>query len=147
VYANGISVSPNGQSVWVASPTGRKLHVFERKEDDGLRARDTIETPLMCDNINFEASTGAVYCAGHQNALQFLAHVKDENSISASMVIKVTNNTNQDAFYGKKFNVDVVLADSGKLISGATAVVPSKKHKKMLVSGLFGNGILVCPFK
>jgi hypothetical protein len=47
-------------------------------------------------------------------------------------------------FYGKKFNVDTMIADDGNIYSGATAGIPVKKLNRLYLSGPLSKGIFVC---
>ncbi|KAI8903511.1 hypothetical protein EDD86DRAFT_195784 [Gorgonomyces haynaldii] len=143
IYANGIYTSADKQSVWVVSATGRKIHVYERKENNQLRPRDTIDLPFLCDNINLDFESGAFYCAGVQKALSFKSHVKDANMLCPSHALKITNNTDHDNYFGKKALFLNLVQKDGTQMSAASVAVPTKD--KVIVSGIFTDGIVVCP--
>lgn len=65
---------------------------------------DKVDVGFGIDNISIEPTTGAIYGTGLTNAIKFLkvAHSESSNSTSPTIVKKITINSGQDQFYGKK---------------------------------------------
>jgi arylesterase/paraoxonase len=62
------------------------------------------------------------------------------------MVVKVTNNTDADKFYGKKFKIQRVFENDGKLISGPSAIAIHDASNQALITGVYDKSI-VCQIK
>jgi arylesterase / paraoxonase len=144
VYPNGILLSPSKEQVYVALTTNRQLQVYERKDSDGLRLIDTIDAKLGLDNIGVDTETGAVYLAGHPQMLitKQALHDPTRNTIAPSKVVKITNNTAHDQFYGKKYLVESVWADDGSGLSLSSQALVAEG--KTIISGIFSRGVMVC---
>ncbi|KAJ1344755.1 hypothetical protein BSLG_000276 [Batrachochytrium salamandrivorans] len=131
-YPNGIAVSKNLELVYVSSTSSAEILVFKRRPVSGsLRLVDQIKLPAIPDNISVDSETGALYVAAISGCIQFLYHVEDHSVAVPGMVLKISPNENTDKFYGKKFNVDVVMEWDGALISGATCATYDHSTSKM----------------
>lgn len=75
-YANGIAISVDQSTVFVAETTGSYVAAFQRKENNNLRYVETLEMPMLVDNLFIEQKTGDLYAAGAVNVLQAKAHIK-----------------------------------------------------------------------
>jgi len=54
-YANGINISPDRQTVYVAATVGKKIYVYDRDRNAGdLTLRRTIDTGTGVDNIEID---------------------------------------------------------------------------------------------
>ncbi len=62
--------------------------------------------------------------------------------MAPSKVVKVTNNTAGDVFFGKKFKTERVFADDGHLVSGSTIAIVA--NGKSFISGLFDDHMVIC---
>ena len=96
VYPNGIALSPNFEHVYLVSTTNRKLQIYERKSNDGLKLLDTIDVGLLGDNIGVDHATGAIYLAGHSHGLMLEGAAHDLSKRSPTKLVKITNNTGED---------------------------------------------------
>lgn len=61
-----------------------------------------------------------------------------------SLVVKIENNTAQNIYYGKKYQVTPVWGDDGTLLSSSTITLVSQAAKKSLIGGIFTKGVLIC---
>ncbi|KAH6575264.1 hypothetical protein BASA50_006887 [Batrachochytrium salamandrivorans] len=144
-YPNGIAVSKNLELVYVSSTSSAEILVFKRRPVSGsLRLVDQIKLPAIPDNISVDSETGALYVAAISGCIQFLYHVEDHSVAVPGMVLKISPNENTDKFYGKKFNVDVVMEWDGALISGATCATYDHSTSKMVIGSLYSGGVVVC---
>lgn len=144
VYPNGIYLSPTQEQIYVTLTTNRLLKIYERKDSGGLRLIDTIDAKVGLDNIGVDEETGAIYLAGHPQMLLTDKALRDPtgNTLAPSKVVKITNNTGQDQFYGKKYVVETVWADDGSTLSTASQCVVA--GEKTVISGIFSRGVVVC---
>ena len=139
------------------------MHKFQIKEDGGLRRTDKIPVNSMADNLSVDQE-GNVYVAGHPKGITFLMEKDKVNPVSPSIVEKIrlnipkksleseegdvermeTGGKISDAFLGKKFNVETVYADDGKILSTSSVAMVDTELKKSLISGLSIMGVLFC---
>lgn len=147
VYPNGIAQSNN--KIYVVSASNRELLIYKRKENDNLKLTDVVDIVIgfnkgiLGDNIGVDPISGAIYVTGAQKIIPLMKHV-EKGTDSPSIVVKITNNTAKDLFYGKKYHVQVVYADDGSSLSGATITAIDPVSQKSISSGIFTTGILVC---
>ncbi|KAI8824475.1 uncharacterized protein EV422DRAFT_565164 [Fimicolochytrium jonesii] len=139
--ANGITTSADQKHVYVVDTMAAIVNVYERRHNNGLRLRDTIEVPVLGDNVAVDGSTGAIYVSG---VIDIMGCLKDipMKSPCLSGVVKVTNNTGSDQLYGKKFNADVVHTEFDRVVPAGIAAV-DHHLKKSFVAGWHG-GVVVC---
>lgn len=102
----------------------------------------------MPDQIAVDAY-GDMYVTGLQHALKWQAFVENAKNKSPFLTVKVSINTNEDKFYGKKvlkvncqFNNKTVVGDDGNAYNGATCGIPFKD--KLYIAGPLSEGVLVC---
>eukprot|EP00088_Acartia_fossae_P071842 TRINITY_DN995_c0_g1_i3.p1 TRINITY_DN995_c0_g1~~TRINITY_DN995_c0_g1_i3.p1 ORF type:complete len:380 (-),score=72.39 TRINITY_DN995_c0_g1_i3:620-1759(-) len=60
VGANGMTVSPDRQTYFVADPMEKKIGLLKRQSDGWLEFQEWIQLPFGIDNIEFEPSTGEI---------------------------------------------------------------------------------------
>lgn len=101
VYANGIKTSTDGETVYVNSCTGKRTHVFVRKSNNELQQTDVIPVPVLADNLAVSPE-GDVYVTGPQQAFKWLSFADDAKAACPWSTVRISINTNQDRFYGKK---------------------------------------------
>ena len=142
-YANGIEASSDKQTVYVVSSTGSFLHIYKRRRSNSLQLMDAVKLPLMGDNVSIDEDGNALI-AGIANGLHWLKHAEDHSAPSGSKVVRVAPNTGQDIFYGKKYTVTEIYSDDGTVLSGIANAVASKETKKVVLSTVFTQGVLVC---
>ncbi len=94
-YANGINVSRDGRTLYVAGTTDRAVHVYDRTDASGLLiARGAIETGTGVDNIEIDTS-GALWVGAHPKLLTFIAHSKDAAKLAPSQVLRIDPETSE----------------------------------------------------
>lgn len=90
VFANGIALSPDGNHLYVAETSARRLQTFARDAFSGkLTPENSFALPSGPDNIDVD-DTGALWIAGHPNLIAFLDYVGDPSKPSPSQILKVT---------------------------------------------------------
>lgn len=55
------------------------------------------------------------------------------------MALRITLNTDKDAFFGKKYNVEKLFEDDGNVASGITVATYDSDKKKLFLSGEFSR--------
>lgn len=132
VYPNGINVSADGRTVWVASVTEFALRTYDRDPvSESLTLRDVKPLPGGPDNIE-RAEDGSLWIGAHPKLLRVEAHGQDASAPSPSQVLHVKSDG----------SVDEVYLDSGEQLSGSSVAAAS--GNRLLVGQIFDDGILDC---
>ncbi|KAJ3261668.1 hypothetical protein HK104_006799 [Borealophlyctis nickersoniae] len=144
VLANGIVAAPTGRHIITVSQFGAHVHIFEKKLNGNLRLVDSIPIDICGDNVSVDPETGAIYVTGFAKLLSYAAAADDPSVVSPTTVLKITNNTSPDQFYGRKFKVTNVYTDTGAVVSGGTIALVHSGLRKTFVSGTWTKGVVVC---
>lgn len=135
-YANGINHSADYAKIFVASPTGGKVFIYNRDLITGdLNLIEEVMVNTGVDNIELDES-GALWIGCHPQLLKFVAHAADPANFSPSQVIKLT----QDSL--GKYQTEEVFLNDGTSYSGSTVAAVYKK--KLLIGSVFEKTMLVC---
>lgn len=134
-YSNGIAITPDLKTVYVAEIMGRKINVFERDLNDGsLTKQGEIPVNTGADNLEWD-DKGNLWLGAHPRLLDFVAHAKDITEVSPSQVIKIELNSAEP-------KVSEVYLSDGSDISGST--VGAVSGETLLIGSVFEDWILRC---
>lgn len=137
-YANGVAVSSDGATVFVAETTGRRLLAFSRDGASGaLTQRAERSTEAGLDNISI-VDDGALLVGAHPKMLEFLGHAKDPAHHSPSQVLRAT-------YTNGAFEVTDVAVDDGSTLSGSSVALQVGGGRTLLGS-VFEAHVLDCQF-
>jgi len=132
VFPNGINVSPDGRTLYVASTTGRSVRFYDRDPaTETLRFRQEIGLGSGADNIEIDEH-GNLWIGAHPKLLRVEAHGKDPKTLSPSQVLRVTPDG----------AVEEVYLDDGNQIS--TSTVGAVHGNRLLIGNVFDDGFLDC---
>jgi arylesterase/paraoxonase len=135
-YANGINMSPDGKTVYVAATVGQKICVYDRAAHSGdLTLRDTIELETGVDNVEIDAN-GDLWIGSHPKLLTFVKYSQDPKNISPSQVLKVAIEENGG------HTVEEIYLCNGKHLSGSSVAAVFKD--KLLIGSVFDDHFLLC---
>ena len=135
-YPNGVNVSKDGKTLYVASTTGGTVSVFRiDPESPVLEERGAIETGTGLDNIEIDRED-ALWIGAHPKLLTFVQHTSDASRIAPSQVIRITA-PGSDAP-----RVEEVLLSLGEDLSGSS--VAAVRGERLLVGSVMDDGILDC---
>ena len=135
-YSNGINLSPDGGTVYVAATVGQEVCVYDRDKDTGdLKLRHTIELGTGPDNIEVDES-GNLWIGCHPKLLTFVKYSKDSEKLSPSQVLKVTVQK------PGSYTVDEIYLNSGEPLSGSS--VAAVFGDTMLIGSVFDARVLLC---
>lgn len=135
-YSNGINLSPDGSTVYVAATVGQKICVYHREKGAGdLKLRHTIELGTGPDNIEVDES-GNLWIGCHPKLLTFVKYSKDPQELSPSQVLKVTVQKPDS------YTVDEIYLNSGEPLSGSSVAAVS--GDTMLIGSVFDARVLLC---
>jgi arylesterase/paraoxonase len=135
-YPNGVNVSDDGGTLFVASTTGGSVFVFGiDAESRGLERRGTIEIGTGVDNIEIDPE-GNLWIGAHPKLLTFVRHTGDASRHAPSQVIRVGNPDSEAPL------VEEVLLSLGEDLSGSS--VATVRGDRLLVGSVMDDGILDC---
>ncbi len=135
-YANGINISPDGRTVYVAATVGQKIYVYDRNVDTGdLNLRETIAAGTGVDNIEINQN-GDLWVGCHPRLLTFVKYSKDPEMLSPSQAIKVAQ-TSTGAYEVKE-----IYLDNGRPLSGSSVAAVYKDI--LLIGSVFDERFLFC---
>jgi arylesterase/paraoxonase len=135
-YANGINVSQDGSTVYVAETVGHKVHVYDRDRDSGnLAWRLSIELGTGPDNIEIDEN-GDLWIGCHPKLLTFVKYSKDPRKLSPSQVLKLS--VKQDNHY----KVEEIYLNNGQPLSGSSVAAVFKDT--LLIGSVFDHRFLIC---
>jgi arylesterase / paraoxonase len=134
-YANGIALSHDGRTVYVAETIGRALRTYARDADTGqLTLRHRIPCGTGVDNIDVDEA-GNLWIGAHPKMLRFVAHAEDPSKRSPSQVLHVDVQVDPP-------EVETVWLSMGEDLSGSS--VAAVRGDKMLIGSVFEPHILIC---
>ncbi len=136
-YANGVNVSLDGDTIYVAETTDHLVRLYDRDIATGaLTQVDQVDFGTGVDNLDV-APDGSVWIGAHPKVLEVAKHAKDPTHPSPSQVIKLVPNAN-----GAGGSIEQVYIDLGEEISGLS--VAALYGDQMILGQIFDDGILVC---
>lgn len=135
-YANGINISPDKKTLYVAAATEGAVIVYDINSADGsLTFREKINLGTGVDNIEID-SKGDLWIGAHPQMLAFVRHAKNPADISPSQVLHVSFTGNGH------YEVSEVYLNDGKEISGSS--VAAVYANRMLIGPVFDPKFLDC---
>ena len=135
-YANGINISSDGQTVYVAATVEQKIYVYDRDRNTGdLFLRSTIKAGTGVDNIEIDQK-GALWVGSHPKLLTFVKYSKDAQELSPSQVIKVEPKASG------QYDVKEIYLNNGQPLSGSS--VAAVFEDTLLIGSVFDEHFLLC---
>lgn len=112
-YANGINYDKKRNLMFIASPRGFLINVFEKAENGDLNFIESIDCGTGVDNIEFDKE-GNIWVGCHPNLLAFKSYSKGKKPKVPSEIIKIE--------YRKKgdYEIEKIFIDDGTIISAST---------------------------
>jgi arylesterase / paraoxonase len=136
VLPNGINVSRDGRTLYVASTTLRSLLVYDRDPATGnLTPRDTVFLGSGPDNIEVD-DEGALWIGAHPKLLRIVAYRDDPTALPPSQVLRVEPKADG------KWDVREIYLNDGTEIAGASVATAHGKH--LFIGQIYANGFLDC---
>jgi arylesterase/paraoxonase len=123
--ANGINMSADGKTVYVAATIGQAIREYDREPSSGaLRFRDEIPVGTGVDNIEMDAD-GSLWIGAHPQLLTLVGYMGGRNPRAPSQILHVT-----PAASGAR--VEEAYLDLGEHLSAASV---GAVHGRRLVIG------------
>lgn len=132
VFPNGVNVSPDGRSLYLAMVTPRSVRVYAR---DPVAEKLTFqrEIPIDTGPDNIEVDTdGTLWIGAHPKLLDVAAHQRDASELAPSQVVRVTPQGTVDEIY---------LSDGDPIAAASVAAVSGSR---LLIGQILGDGFLDC---
>lgn len=134
-YANGINVSLDGRTLFLASTSSNTLLIYNRDTNTAeLTKIDEINTKTGIDNIELD-ETGNLWIGCHPQALKFLAHAKDAKKISPSEIIEIKYRGK-----GDYEQISVYLNDGTEISASSVGAI---YKEKLLIGPVFQKSIVL----
>lgn len=133
VLPNGINVSADGRTLYIASTTWQSVLVYDRDpRSDALTLRAEIPIGTGGDNIEMD-DEGQLWIGSHPKLLALIAHQGDPTHPVPAQVMRISAD-------GKTVE-EVYLSDGVPL---AAASVAARLGDRLLIGQIFGAGFLDC---
>lgn len=135
-YPNGINISTDQQTVFVALTTPRKVLICQRQPSTGqLLIQEEIFVDTGVDNIEIDPE-GNLWVGCHPKLLAFVTHAQStaQRKLSPSQVIKIYKNK------AGNYTYDEVFLNDGTSLSGSS--VGAVYQKKLLIGSVFEDLLL-----
>ena len=132
VFPNGINVSPDGRTLYVASTTGRAVRFYDRDPvSEALAFRTEVPLKSGADNIEIDEH-GNLWVGAHPKLLKIEAHGENPQTLSPSQVLRITPDGAVTEIY---------LNDGSEL---STSTVGAVRGRHLLIGNVFDDRFLDC---
>lgn len=156
-YPNGLALSSDKSKLAVSSTSAGKVRIYDvLPNGGGLANRTIIQVPFSPDNLHYQED-GTLIVAGHPHFPSINRLAAKKQSTSPSWVISIhdksLNITDDDAPYSaykrvgthKDYTMRTVYQSDGSGWSASTSALwAGKNNDKLVVGGLYTDGVLVC---
>lgn len=121
-YANGINYDTDQNKLYVASPRGFSLYVYEVDKNTGeLIQEEKIDCGTGVDNIEIDMN-GTLWIGAHPNLLAFAAYADGKKDIAPTEIITI------DYKGVGNYKVTSIYEDEGNYSSASTIAIPLGDH-------------------
>ncbi|MEL6560269.1 MAG: hypothetical protein AAFQ94_18920, partial [Bacteroidota bacterium] len=124
-YANGINYDADRNLLFVASPRGFLVKVYETQKDGSLSFIEDIDCGTGVDNIEYDEE-GNLWIGSHPNLLRFSAYAAGKKETSPSEIIKIAYRAKGD------YKVEKVYVETGDDMSASTVAAT---YKNLIFTG------------
>jgi hypothetical protein len=134
-YPNGLALSKDQQTLYVAQTTANLVSRYHRGEDMTTWSfNDSVHVDSAVDNLEWDGQ-GRLLTGSHLRIFDFVAHMEDENNPSPSEVIRVDVSADTMTY-------ERLYRNSGEEISGSS--VAAQLGSEMLIGSVFESFFLRC---
>ena len=138
-YANGIAVSADGKTVYVADMFKRTLEIFDRDKTSGaLKHTGSVFFGTGLDNIDIDPDD-AVWIGSHPKLIDLARYMNGSLDISPSQIIRAVPTTDGERA------ARTVMLDLGTTVPAASVAV--RYGDRFLVGSVAGPNVMACDFK
>jgi arylesterase / paraoxonase len=137
-FANGIAMSADGKSLYLAATMEKAVRVYARDVQTGkLEYRYAIPLGSFPDNIEMDAE-GALYAACLSKSLTYMKHSKNGTIACPTQIMRIRIKGDND------YSVEEIYYDDGKNINAATVAAPFRGGMILGPSKDLRNHVLIC---
>lgn len=133
-YANGINIDPNKNVIYVASPRGMLVKVYNLKSDGDLDHVVDIDCNSGVDNIELDED-GLVWIGSHPNLLVSSSYFEGGSEHSPSEIITIDYKSEDD------YEVSSIFESDGSDMSASTVAIPYQN--KVYVGNVMDDHFIV----
>jgi arylesterase/paraoxonase len=133
-YANGINFNASRQLLYVASPRGFRINVYDVLADRSLSLKAHIPCGTGVDNLELDEN-GDIWTAGHPNLLKFTSYAGGKSTFAPSEVLHINYEDPAD------YTIQRVYLEDGQTLSGSSVAVPFGTH--VFVGSVMDDEVLV----
>jgi len=146
---NGITSSPDGQTVYVYDLGDKAVSVFDRATGGDLILKKKLPVPLLGDNIRFDESDGLIWIGGMAHTGEGFQYMEDsahhhnvipKGGASAGGRIAPGHVSSVDPKTGA---VQTHLIHSGRLLGAPSVGIRYQDH--VILSSFIDDGLIICP--
>jgi len=138
-YANGVSISLDKKTIYVAATVGQKILAYTRDLKTGnLSLKRSFKVGTGVDNIAID-SKGKLWVGCHPKLLTFTFHAKNPDKLSPSEIIII------DPKKSGASSIKRLYMSKGKPLSASSVAVPYQN--KVLIGAVIDQRFLVCQQK
>lgn len=135
VYANGVQVSNDKSTLYVAETTGKRLTSYSiNPRTGGLTRNTSLPIDSGLDNIEMD-DDGTLWLVSHPKTFDFLAHAGDASKKSPSQIFQISDENGA-------FSTTEIYLNDGHEISGASVAAPV--GDRFIMGSVFEPFILDC---
>jgi arylesterase/paraoxonase len=136
--ANGINVSHDGRTLYVASAIGQDIRVYDRDAATGaLTLRTEIPLGTAPDNIEVDAD-GALWIGAHPKLVTIVRYMSGAIDVAPSQVLRIVPTRDGG-------DVREVYLNDGEQLSGAS--VAAVRGKRLLIGPIADSKFLDCTMR
>lgn len=137
--ANGINVSADGRTVYVADTFRRTLEIFDRDVASGdLKPSGSVFFGTGLDNIDVDPDD-VLWIAAHPRLIDFIRYISGGLKVSPSQIIRAV------PVKGGGREARTVMLDLGETVPAASVAV--RYRDRYLVGSVAGPNVVACDFK
>lgn len=139
-FANGITISPDGTHVAVASTSMGQINIYKRDTDtNSLTLEQTVPTPHLPDNIVYTHDGSSIIVGGHPNFPDLIAVAKNTTgALAPSWIVSISitqDNADEPPTPAQEFDTQAPVSAMGMV-----SPVPGYELKTLFQSD--GSGFL-----
>lgn len=158
-FPNGIALSKDKALLALASTTTGEVTLYNVGSKGALTLKDTIPTPLLPDNLSWQED-GSLLVAGHPHFRSIARFAKKKQLTAPTWLISIANRSSSAEDdrtlavpYGAynrakihpQYSITTVYQSNGTGWSaGTSATWTGRDRKRIVMTGLYSNGVLWC---
>jgi hypothetical protein len=134
-FANGLALSDDQESLYVAETTAGRITRYKQVRDRLVWRKDeSLDVNMGVDNFEWDG-TGYLLNAGHPKLFDFQAHMKNPEALSPSQVIRIDVKS-------EPMTYETLYLNNGEALSGASGA--AKLDETVLIGSVFEEHFLRC---